>query len=341
MSAAGPDLVTGGTGFVGAHVVRALLSRGRPVRCLVRPGSRLANLAGLPVELVPGDLGDRRALDAAVRGAETLYHCAADYRLYARDPREIYAANVDGTENILSAASAAGVRRIVHTSSVATLSPRADGTPADERDAASERDVIGHYKRSKVLAERVALRHAAEGLPVVVVNPSTPVGELDVKPTPTGRIVVDFLRRRMPAYVDTGLNVVDVRDVAVGHLLAAEKGRAGERYILGHRNLTLKELLDILGGISGIPSPALRLPHWVPVAAAAVDTGLARLLGREPRVSLEGARMARHRMFFDAGKAVAELGLPQSPVEDALARAVAWFRENGYADLPPRARVAA
>jgi len=334
VSGPGPDLVTGATGFVGAHVARALLARGRSVRCLVRPGSRLANLAGLPVEIVRGDLRDRASLDAALRGAENLYHCAADYRLYARDPREIYAANVGGTENILSAAASAGVRRIVHTSSVATLCPRADGAPADESDAASETDVIGHYKRSKVLAERVALRHAAAGLPVVVVNPSTPVGELDVKPTPTGRIVVDFLRRRMPAYVDTGLNVVDVRDVALGHLLAAEKGRVGQRYILGHRNMTLKELLDVLAGISGIPSPTVRLPLWIPVAAAAVDTGLARLLGREPRVSLESARMARHRMFFDAGKAVSELGFPQSPVEGALARAVAWFRQNGYAQSP-------
>jgi dihydroflavonol-4-reductase len=341
VSDAGPDLVTGATGFVGAHVVRALLARGRSVRCLVRRESRLSNLDGLPVEIVRGDLRDRLSLDAAVRGTETVYHCAADYRLYARRPGEIYAANVEGTENILAAAGAAGVRRIVHTSSVATLLPRGDGAPSDENDAASERDVIGHYKRSKVLAERVAREHAERGLPVVIVNPSTPVGELDVKPTPTGRIVVDFLRRRMPAYVDTGLNVVDVRDVAAGHLLAAEKGRIGERYILGHRNLTLKELLDILSRISGIPSPTLRLPHWIPVAAAAVDTGLARLLRREPRVSLESARMSRHRMFFDARKAVAELGLPQSPVEAALARAVAWFRENGYAENPPRARAAA
>jgi len=341
MSQAGTDLVTGGTGFIGAHVVRALLSRGRAVRCLARRESRLSNLEGLPVEIVRGDLRERESLAAAVRGVATVYHCAADYRLYARDPREIYAANVRGTENLLTAAAEAGARRIVHTSSVATLAPRADGTPADENDAASERDVIGHYKRSKLLAERVALGLAARGAPVVVVNPSTPVGELDVKPTPTGRIVVDFLRRRMPAYVDTGLNVVDVRDVAAGHLLAAEKGRTGERYILGHRNLTLKELLDIVSEISGVPSPTLRLPHWIPLAAAAVDTGLARILRREPRVSLESVRMARHRMFFDSRKAVAELGLPQSPVEPALARAVDWFRRHGYAGQPRGTRAAA
>ena len=341
MSLAGTDLVTGGTGFVGAHIVRALLSRGCAVRCLARRESRLSNLDGLPVEIVRGDLRDRESLGAAVRGVATVYHCAADYRLYARDPREIYAANVLGTENLLTAAAESGARRIVHTSSVATLAPRADGTPADENDTASESDVIGHYKRSKLLAERVALRLAAEGAPIVVVNPSTPVGELDVKPTPTGRIVVDFLRRRMPAYVDTGLNVVDVRDVAAGHLLAAEKGRTGERYILGHRNLTLKELLDIVSEISGIPSPTLRLPHWIPWAAAAVDTGLARLLGTEPRVSLESVRMARHRMFFDGSKAVTELGFPQSPVEPALARAVDWFRRHGYAGQAGGARAAA
>jgi len=340
MSLAGTDLVTGGTGFVGAHVVRALLSRGRAVRCLARRESRLSNLDGLPVEIVRGDLRDRESLAAAVRGVATVYHCAADYRLYARDPREIYAANVQGTENLLTAAAESGAERIVHTSSVATLAPRSDGTPADESDTASERDVIGHYKRSKLLAERVALALAARGAPVVVVNPSTPVGELDVKPTPTGRIVVDFLRRRMPAYVDTGLNVVDVRDVAVGHLLAAEKGRNGERYILGHRNLTLKELLDIVSEVSGVPSPTLRLPHWIPLAAAAVDTGLARILRREPRVSLESVRMARHRMFFDSRKAVTELGLPQSPVESAFARAVDWFRRQGYAGQPRGARAA-
>ncbi|HKB71885.1 MAG TPA: hopanoid-associated sugar epimerase [Thermoanaerobaculia bacterium] len=333
------DLVTGGTGFVGAHVVRALLARGRCVRCLARTGSSLANVEGLPVEIVRGDLREPASLARGAAGVDTLYHCAADYRLYARDPRELYAANVDGTENVLRAAVDAGVRRIVHTSSVATLSPRG-GEPADETRPASPDSVIGHYKRSKVLAERVALRWAAEGAPVVVVNPSTPVGELDVKPTPTGRIVVDFLRRRMPAYVDTGLNLVDVRDVAEGHLRAAEKGRPGERYILGNRNMTLKEIFDVLAAITGLPSPRVRLPHWVPIAAAAVDTGIARLLNREPRVPLESARMARHRMYFDSSKAVRELGFPQSPVEDALARAVAWFRDHGYS-APARPRAAA
>ncbi|HET9794627.1 MAG TPA: hopanoid-associated sugar epimerase, partial [Thermoanaerobaculia bacterium] len=267
-----PDLVTGGTGFVGAHVVRALLARGRAVRCLVRPGRALGTLGSLPVEIARGDLRDPASLARAAAGIDTLYHCAADYRLWSRDPRELYAANVDGTENALRAAAEAGARRIVHTSSVATLAVRDDGHPATESDAASEDAVIGHYKRSKVRAEKIALRHAAEGAPVVVVNPSTPVGELDAKPTPTGRIIVDFLAGRMPAYVDTGLNLVDVRDVAAGHLLAAERGRPGERYILGNRDMTLKEIFDVLARISGVPAPKVRLPHWIPIAAAAVDT---------------------------------------------------------------------
>ncbi len=324
-----PDLVTGGTGFVGAHVVRALLARGRPVRCLVRPGSPLGTLEGLPVEIARGDLRDPASLSRAAAGIDALYHCAADYRLWSRDPAELYASNVGGTENVLRAAVDAGARRIVHTSSVATLAPRRDGRPATEEDAAAEEAVIGHYKRSKVRAEAIALRYAAQGAPVVVVNPSTPVGELDAKPTPTGRIVVDFLAGRMPAYVDTGLNLVDVRDVAEGHVLAAEKGRPGERYILGNRNMTLKEIFDRLAEASGVPAPRIRLPHWLPIAAAAVDTWISPILGREPRVPLESARMARHRMYFDSSKAIRELGLPQSRIEDALARAVAWFRGRG------------
>jgi len=331
-----PDLVTGANGFVGAHVVRALLSRGRRVRCLARPESDLGNLDGLPVEIVRGDLRDPASLARAAAGIDTLYHCAADYRLWSRDPRALDAANVAGTENMLRAAVEAGARRIVHTSSVATLAARED-RPAREEDAAEENAVIGHYKKSKVMAERIALRWAAEGAAVVVVNPSTPVGDLDAKPTPTGRIISDYLAGRMPAYVDTGLNVVDVRDVAEGHVLAAERGRAGERYILGNRNMTLKEIFDVLARLSGVPAPRLRLPHWIPIAAAAVDTWISPILGREPRVPLESARMARHAMYFDSSKAVAELGLPQSPVDAALARAVAWFRERGGIRRPAAA----
>ncbi|MGH9365212.1 MAG: hopanoid-associated sugar epimerase [Thermoanaerobaculia bacterium] len=324
------DLVTGGTGFVGAHVVRALLARGRAVRCLVRPGSRRGNLDGLPVELVEGDLNEPASLSRALAGVETLYHCAADYRLWAKDAGQLYSTNVSGTENILAAAARARVPRVVYTSSVGALGLARDGTPADETTPVSREDVIGHYKKSKYDAERVADAWVRRGLPVVIVNPSTPVGERDIKPTPTGQMIVDFLNRRLPAYVDTGLNLIDARDVAEGHLLAAEKGRVGERYILGNRNMTLKEILDTLGRLTGVASPRLRLPHAVPLVAAAAGTWLANLTGRPPRVSLESVRMSRHRMFFDAGKAVRELGLPQTPVEEALSRAVFWFREKGY-----------
>jgi dihydroflavonol-4-reductase len=324
-------LVTGGTGFVGTHVVRALLDRGDAVRCLVREGNSAANLEGLDAERAPGDLRDPASLRRALTGVDELYHVAADYRLFLRDPKEIYRTNVEGTEHILRAAADAGVQRVVYTSSVGALGLHRDGTPATEETPVSEADMIGHYKRSKYRAERVAGRWAAEGLPVVIVNPSTPVGDLDVKPTPTGKIIVDFLRRRMPAYVDTGLNLIDVRDVAKGHLLAAERGRAGERYILGHQDLTLKAILDILAEITGLAAPRVRLPHWIPLAVAACDTGLSRLWHREPRVPLEAARMATKKMWFCADKAVRELGLPQSPVRDALTRAVTWFREKGYA----------
>ena len=317
--------VTGATGFVGFHVARALVERGHTVRCLARPGSRVDGLAPLPVEIVRGDLVDAASLRRAIEGVEVVYHCAADYRLWVPDPAPMYASNVDGTHNVLEAAAACGVRRVVYTSTVGALGLRPDGLPADERVPVRLEDMIGHYKRSKFLAERVAERWAASGLPVVIVNPSAPIGERDVKPTATGRIVADFLRGAMPAYVDTGLNLVDVRDVAAGHLLAAELGRPGEKYILGHSNVTLKTMLELLATISGLPAPRVRLPHWIPLAAAWAETGLARVRGREPRLALDAVRLARHRMFFDAGKAVRELGLPQTPIENALERAVRWF----------------
>ncbi len=324
-------LVTGGTGFVGAHVVRALLERGAdPVRCLVRPASDRSNLEGLAVDLTPGDLRDPASLAAACRGCEEVYHCAADYRLFARDPSAIHASNVDGTRNLLAAARDAGVRRIVYTSSVAALGLEPGGAPANETTPVDPAKIVGHYKRSKYLAERVAEHAASDGAPVVIVNPSTPVGELDLKPTPTGQVIVDFLNGRLPAWVDTGLNLVDVRDVARGHLLAAERGRVGERYILGNCNLTLRELLQLLAGLTGRRAPRLRLPHWLPIAVAAIDTGRARCFGGDPRVPLESARMARRKMFFDGGKAVRELGMPQNPVREALRRAVRWFERNGY-----------
>jgi len=324
------NLVTGGTGFLGAHVVRALLFRREPVRCLVRETGARRNLEGLPVEIAVGDLRDPLSLERALKGAKTLYHCAADYRLYSRRPRELFETNVAGTENLLRAAADSGTGRIVYTSTVGALGRGRDGAPADEATAVSRAEMIGAYKASKFDAERAAKTWTRRGLPLVIVNPSTPVGELDVKPTPTGKMILDFLNRRMPAYVDTGLNLIDARDAAEGHVLAAERGRVGEKYILGNRNMTLKEILDALSVLTGIPSPRVRLPAWVPVAAGAIDTVLARLSNREPRVALDAARMARHRMYFDSSKAVRELGLPQNPVEDALARAVAWFRDNGY-----------
>ncbi len=324
------DLVTGGTGFVGSHVVRALLAKGRSVRCLVRAESRRDNLDGLEIEIVVGDLTDPGSLGRALAGVHTLYHVAADYRLWAKDPQELYRANAGGTESILAAAAEAGIAKVVYTSSVAALGLNDDGSPGDETTPVVRDRIIGHYKKSKYDAERVAAAWAAKGLPVVIVNPSTPVGERDIKPTPTGQLIVDFLNRKMPAYVDTGLNLVDVRDVAAGHLAAAEKGRAGERYILGNRDMTLKEILDALARLTGLPAPKVRLPHWIPLSVAAVSTAWSGVTGVAPGISLESVRMSTHRMFFDAGKAVRELGLPQTPVDEPLGRAVAWFREKGY-----------
>lgn len=322
-------LVTGGSGFVGAHIVRALLERGESVRCLVRSASPRANLDGLDVELVVGDLRDHASLRAAADGCDSLYHCAADYRLYSKNPQELYDSNVEGTRALMSAARDAGVQRVVYTSSVGALGLHPDGTPADESVPVSVDRMIGHYKRSKFLAERVVEEAAHDGLDVVIVNPSTPVGELDVKPTPTGQMILDFLNGKMPAYVDTGLNLVDVRDVAAGHLLAAEKGERGRKYILGNRDMSLIEIFEALSTITGIPAPRMRVPHWLPFLAAAASTAWARLRDREPGVSLESVRMSRYRMYFDPSRAVRELGMPQSPVDAALERAVEYFRATG------------
>jgi dihydroflavonol-4-reductase len=327
-------LLTGGTGFIGAHVARALAARGDHVRALVRPRSRLGNLDGVAVAPVTGDLTDLPSLRRAVAGCELVFHCAADYRLYAADPGELYRTNVEGTRNLLQAAAEAKVRRVVYTSSVGTLPTSRDGAPVTEAAVASLDDMVGDYKRSKFLAEREVEEWARRGLDVVTVSPATTVGELDARPTPTGQIIVDFLAGRMPAYVDTGLNLIDVRDVAAGHLLAAERGRAGERYILAHENLTLAELLRLLATLSGRPAPRVRLPGWLPLALAHLDTRVARWRGRSPRVPIEAARMARTRMFFDGSRAVRELGLPQSPIAAALGRAIAWFAEQGYVHAP-------
>ncbi len=327
-------LVTGATGFIGHHVARLLSSRGAELRVLVRPESRLENLEGLRAERVVGDLRDPRSLAAAVRGCQTVFHVAADYRLWARDPQELYRSNVEGTAHLLDAAAQAGATRIVYTSTVGAIRPPAEGCLSDEDAPVSLEHMVGHYKRSKFLAEQAALEGARKGLPVVIVNPTAPVGEADVKPTPTGKIILDFLRGRMPAYIDTGLNLVDVRAVAEGHLAAAERGRVGERYILGDRNMTLREILEALARISGRRAPRLRIPYALAYGAAAVDTLVARWTGRAPRAPLEGVRIARHKMFVRCDKAARELGFRPDPVEAALERAVRWFRDHGYVAAP-------
>jgi dihydroflavonol-4-reductase len=325
------NLVTGGTGFVGAAVVRLLLSEGHAVRALARRGSDLRNLDGLDIELTYGDLQDRTSLRPALKGCRRLYHVAAHYSLWEPDPGVFYRVNVDGTRNLLEAAMEAGVERVVYTSTVGALGYREDGGPADEKTPASLDQIIGHYKRSKFLAEEEARQAAVRGLPLVIVNPSTPVGPRDIKPTPTGRVIVDYLNRLMPAYIDTGLNLIDVDDVAKGHVLAAERGRVGERYILGHRNLTLKEIFAILGQITKIPAPKICLPYRLILPLAYANQWLSDLITkRPPRIPLEGVKMAKRHMFFDASKAVRELGLPQSSIEQALERAAHWFIDHGY-----------
>lgn len=323
--------VTGATGFIGASIVRELLKDGCHVRVLARPGSDRRNLAGLDVEICEGDIRDRQALEHGLAGCEVLYHAAADYRLWTRTPATMYAANVDGTRNILEAALRRGIARVVYTSSVGTLGNPGNGTPGTETTPVTFADMVGHYKKSKFLAEREAEAFIARGLPLVIVNPSTPVGPHDVKPTPTGKIIVDFLNRKMPAYLDTGLNIIDVEDCARGHLLAARHGRVGEKYILGHENLTLREIFALLARLTGIPAPRVRLPHAPILMAAYVNEALARLTGKEPLIPLAGVQMAKKFMFFESSKATGELGLQRRPAVDALRRAVEWFRANGYA----------
>jgi dihydroflavonol-4-reductase len=332
-----PALVTGATGFLGANVVRALLAHGEAVRVLVRAASDRTNVEGLPVEIATGDLRDPAAVREAVRGCRRVFHVAADYRFWARDPRELYDSNVGGTTNVLEACEREGVERVVYTSTVGTIGLAALPAPCDETTPLAPGQLTSHYKRSKHAAEEVALRCAARGLPVVVVNPSAPVGAWDVKPTPTGQILLDFARGRMPAFVDTGLNIVHARDVAEGHWLAAEKGRAGERYILGHANLTLAEILAELAAITGRRAPRVRLPYAVAWTAGAACTAVSTWITRRPpAVALEAVRMSRRRMFFDPGKAIRELSLPQTAVRQAFADAMAWFQERGYV---PRATV--
>jgi dihydroflavonol-4-reductase len=318
---------------VGSHVARQLVSAGHPVRILVRKNSNLQALEGANVEPIEGDLRDGASLDRAMRGVRRVFHVAADYRLWTRNPAEMYESNVEGTRKLLEAAGRAGVERVVYTSTVATIAvpqPHADGALPSETTRAELSQMIGHYKRSKYLAELEAIKAAGAGIPVVIVNPTAPVGPGDWKPTPTGRIVVDFLNGKMPAYVDTGLNVVAVEDVAAGHLLAAEKGRTGERYILGARNMTLKNLLDALSAITGRPAPRLRLPHAVALAAGYADELYSKLAGREPQIPVDGVKMSRHKMFVESDKAERELGYKPTSVEAALERSVRWYEEHGY-----------
>ncbi|MDH3597261.1 MAG: NAD-dependent epimerase/dehydratase family protein [Rhodospirillales bacterium] len=327
-------LVTGATGFVGAAVVRRLLARGTAVRVLARDASDRRNIAGLEVETVAGDLRDRASLEKAARGCVALYHVAADYRLWVREPETIYRVNVEGSRDLLRAAAEAGVTRMVYTSSVATLGLKRDGTPADETTPVALGDMIGHYKRSKYLAEEEVRRLIAdEGLPVVIVNPSTPIGPRDVKPTPTGRVIVEAAAGRMPAFVDTGLNVVHVEDVAEGHLLAFDRGRVGERYVLGGRDMTLAEILAVIAPLVGRRPPRVRIPHdlILPLAHAAEAWARLRRKG-EPFVTVDGIRMAKKRMFFSSARAESELGYAARPAEHALEDAVAWFKDEGYLD---------
>jgi dihydroflavonol-4-reductase len=325
-------LVTGATGFVGSAVVRALLEHGEAVRVFARAESDRRNIEGLAVEVAEGDLRDKASLERACHGCQALFHVAADYRLWVPEPDEIYAANVDGTRALMEAAGAAGVTRIVYTSSVATLGLNRDASPADETTPVSLADMIGHYKRSKFLAEAGVRRLVAEaGLPAVIVNPSTPVGPRDIKPTPTGRMIVEAARGRIPAFVDTGLNVVHVADVAAGHLAAFERGRLGERYILGGENMALGEILAAIARRCGRRAPRLRLPHGLVLPLAYAAETWARLArSGEPFVTLDGLRMARKRMYFSSAKAEAELAYQARPAEAALADAVDWFREAGY-----------
>ncbi|WP_158752055.1 hopanoid-associated sugar epimerase [Acidobacterium sp. S8] len=328
--------VTGATGFVGSHVAKVLASQGADLRLLVRKTSNLANFAGMPapssMTTITGDLLDPESLRLGIRDCDYVFHVAADYRLWVRDPKQMYAINVDGTRELLRIAREEGIKRVIYTSSVATMGFKTDGTIVDENTPVSLSDMVGHYKRSKFLAEQEALKAAYDGQEVMILNPTTPIGPGDIKPTPTGRIVVDFLNKKFPAYVDTGLNLVDVEEVARTHVAATEKGTPGERYILGGENLTLKQILDKMSAITGLPSPTMQVPNAVAMAFAFFDeiiTG--RILGKEPRATVEAVRMGKKKMFASSAKAVRDLEFRLVPVYPALRAAIDWFRANGYA----------
>lgn len=328
--------LTGGTGFVGASLARLLLKQGLKVKALARKGSDRQNLEGLDVEIVEGGLLDKSAIEAGVKGCRYAFHVAADYRIWIPNPDDMYAVNVAGTESVLRAAAKAGAERIVHCSSVAAVKVPDDHVPVDETNEYESLDVIvGHYKKSKFLADVLARKLGKEeGLPVVIVNPAAPIGPMDIKPTPTGKMVVDFLNGRIPSYIDTGLNIVHVEDVALGHWLAAQKGRVGERYILGGENLTLKQVLDILARITGRPGPKFKTPYAIAYAFGAVDTAIATLRGTVPLAPLDAIKMAKHYMWFSSEKAKKELGFAPRTAESALKDAVEWYLAHGYA---PRA----
>jgi dihydroflavonol-4-reductase len=329
-------LVTGATGFIGGNLVKALLERGYAVRALLRPASDPRNIAGLDVELAFGDLRDIPSLERALAGCDYLFHVAAVYTFWTPDPDRVFETNVTGTENVLAAARRAGVKKVVYTSTESTVGMPETGGMGTEALTIDPSYLAGAYKQSKYAAERVALHMARDGLPLVVVNPTTPVGPGDVKPTPTGQIVVDFINGKMPAFIDTGLNLIDVRDVAAGHVLAVEKGRVGERYILGHENLSLEEILRMLGRITGLKAPSIRIPIWLALGAAYVDEYIVgRVRPGPPRIPIAAVKAGRRPRHFDCSKAVQELGLPQTPVEEALAEAVKWFGQHGYSDRQP------
>lgn len=321
--------VTGATGFVGANLVRLLLQQGYTVKALIRPHSNLGNLQGLDVEIVEGDFSNQY-LWRQMAGCRYLFHVAAQYSLWQKDRDLLYQNNVLGTLQVLEAAQKAGIERTVYTSSVAAIGVNPSGAVVDETYQSPVHKLIGHYKKSKFLAEQEAMQAAAKGQDVVIVNPSTPIGPWDIKPTPTGDIILRFLRRQMPAYVNTGLNFIDVRDVAWGHLLALEKGKSGDRYILGNQNLSLKQLLEKLSEITGLPAPKWTVPGWLPLTVAWIEEKILAPLGKSPSVPIDGVRMAQQTMYYDAAKAVKELGLPQSPVDISLKDAVNWFISQGY-----------
>jgi len=322
-------LVTGAAGFLGSHVTRQLVARGEEVRVLIRASSSNRAISDLPLEYVTGDLRDPASLERAMKGVRRVFHVAADYRLWAKRSQEIYDSNVGGTKNLLAAAKAAGVAQLIYTSTVATIAVDRLELPNEFTDSKLE-EMIGHYKRSKWMAEQEALKAAKEGLPVVVAMPTTPVGPWDWKPTPTGKIILDFLNGKMPGYVETGLNFVGVEECAAGHLLVAERGKVGERYLLGAENLTLKEMLDTLAKITSLPAPGMKIPHGVALGVAYVESTLSRLVGREPQIPVEGVKIAQHRMFVDCSRAQKELGFQPGSVAAALERAVRWYQLKGY-----------